>query len=416
VTRTLTLTDLAGETGVDLPLLRRLAEIGVIRHGDDGTYTPGDVIRVEAVRSFVDAGVTVDKIAEALEHGLFTFEYLDRFHPEPSPHSPRTLGELAASLNLDNALLSTIYLAMGLPEPGPNYRPSIEEEQLLQRFTELWGRGGEDALVRAARLIGEPARFLSEGWTRLYVEKIAPNHTVGPMDERIGTIVQTTQEATLLAPLMFQWLLQTHLRRSIDRANIEGLEGSMKEHGLSLPLPETLPAIAFIDISGYTTMTVRQGDTEAVRASEVIRERAQRVARAHQGSLVKLLGDGAMVYFQDARLAVAAICDLVGILGEEGLPAHAGIHAGSMMEHDGDYYGSTVNLASRIADQAGSGEVLVSGQVVGTTRNGDFDFESLNPVQLKGIDRPLELYRVVAKPAGHHPRRDGPIQEGQTPE
>ena len=403
MTRTLTLTDLAEETGVDLPLLRRLAEIGVIRHGDDGTYTSGDVIRVEAVRSFVDAGVTVDKIAEALEHGLFTFEYLDRFHPEPSPRSPRTLGEFAASLNLDNALLSTIYLAMGLPEPSPNYRPSVEEEELLQRFIELWGRGGQDALVRAARLIGEPARLLSEGWTRLYVEKIAPNHTVGPMDERIGKIVETTQEATRLAPVMFQWLLQTHLRRSIDRANIEGLEESMNEHGLSLPLPDTLPAIAFIDISGYTTLTVRQGDTEAVRASEIIRERAQRVARAHQGSLVKLLGDGAMVYFQDARLSVAAICDLVGTLGEEGLPAHAGIHAGSMMEHDGDYYGNTVNLASRIAGQAEAGEVLVSAPVLRNTPGPRFDFEALEPAQLKGIDRPVELYRVVARAGAHHP-------------
>ncbi len=403
MTRTLSLADLAEETGVDITLLRRLEEIGVIRPGGDETYSPGDVIRVDAVRAFVDAGVTLDKIAEALEHGLFTFEYLDRFHPEPSPRSMRTLGEFAASLDLANGLLSGIYLAMGLPEPGPDYRPSLEEEEILQRFIELWERGGDDALVRAARLIGEPARLLSEGWTRLYVEKIVPDHTVGPMDERIGTIVETTQEATVLAPLMFQWLLQNHLRRSIDRANIEGLEGSMNQHGLSLPLPDTLPAIAFVDISGYTTMTERQGDTEAVRASEIIREHAQRVARAHQGSLVKLLGDGAMVHFQDARQAVAAIWDLVGILGEDGLPAHAGIHAGSMMEHDGDFYGSTVNLASRITGQAGAGEVLVSAPVVGPTPSQGFDFEALEPVQLKGIDRPVELYRVVARSGGHHP-------------
>lgn len=401
--RSLTLTDLAEESGVDLTLVRRLAEIGVIRAGESGAYTPGDVIRVDAVRSFLNAGVTLEKIAEALEHGLFTFEYLDRFHPEPFPRSTRTLWELAASIDLPEDQLSAIYLAMGLPEPGPDYRPSVEEEDLVQRFTELWGRGGDEALVRAARLIGEPARLLSEGWTRLYVEKIAPNHTVGPMDERIRTIVETTQEATVLAPLMFQWLLQTHLRRSIDRANIEGLEGSMNEHGLSLPLPDTLPAIAFIDISGYTTLTERRGDPEAVRTSEIIRQHAQRVARAHRGSLVKLLGDGVMVHFQDASFAVAATWDLVGILGEEGLPAHAGIHAGSMMEHDGDFYGSTVNLASRIADQAAAGEVLVSAQVTGIAPNQGFDFEALDPMHLKGIDRPVELYRVVARSDGHHP-------------
>lgn len=401
MTRILSLADLAEETGVDITLLRRLEEIGVIRPGGDGAYSPGDLIRIDAVGSFIDAGVTLEKIAEAMEHGLFTFEYLDRFHPEPSPRSQHSLGELAASLGVDDQLLSSVYLAMGLPEPGPDYRPSIEEEEILQRFTELWGRGGDDALVRAARLIGEPARFLSEGWTRLYVEKIVPDHTVGPMDERIGAIVETTREAAVLAPLMFQWLLQTHLRRAIDRANIEGLEQSMNEHGLALPLPDTLPAVVFVDISGYTTMTERRGDTEAVRASAIIRERTQRVARAHQGSLIKLLGDGAMIHFQDVRRAVAATFELMQTLGEEGLPAHAGIHAGSMMEYDGDYYGSTVNLASRLAGQAGAGELVVSAAVMENTPAIGFDFELLEPVQLKGIDRPVEIYRVVTRSGPH---------------
>ena len=401
MTRSLSLADLAKETGVDLPLLRRLEEIGVIRPGGDGAYSPGDLIRIDAVGSFIDAGVTLEKIAEAMEHGLFTFEYLDRFHPEPSPRSEQTLGEMAASLDADAELLPSVYLAMGLPEPGPDYRPSIEEEEIVRRFTELWGRGGDETLVRAARLVGEPARLLSEGWTRLYVERIVPDHTVGPMDERIEMIVETTQEATALAPLMFQWLLQTHLRRAIDRANIEGLEQAMNEHGLTLPLPETLPAVAFVDISGYTTMTERRGDNEAVRASEVIRQRTQRVVRAHEGSLVKLLGDGAMVHFQDVGGAVAATFELIQTLGEEGLPAHAGIHAGSMMEHDGDYYGNTVNLASRLAGQAGAGEIVVSAAVMENTPAHGFDFELVEQVQLKGIDRPVEIYRVVTRSGPH---------------
>lgn len=265
----------------------------------------------------------------------------------------------------------------------------------LRRILELWGRGGNDALTRAARLVGEPARLLSEGWTRLYVEKIAPEHTVGPVNARIGMIVETTEKAAKLAPEMFQWLMQTYLRRAIDRANIEGLEETMTEHGLTLPLPDTLPAVAFVDISGYTTMTEHQGDHEAVQASETSRERAQRVSQRHNGSLIKLLGDGAMLHFNDVSNAVRAVYELVKMLQRDDLPAHAGIHAGSMMEHDGDYYGSTVNLASRIAGQAGAGEILTSAAVAERSDASQFAFEALPPAKLKGVDGTMDIYRVV---------------------
>lgn len=396
MTRRLSLTELADETGTEVDLLQRLADLGVIKPEPDGSFHPGDVIRVDAVTSFLDAGVPVGKIGEAIEHDLFTFEYLDRFHPEPSPRSPKAVDELADSVGLDVDLLNSIYLAMGLPEVPAGYRPTLEEEDILGRFVELWARGGDDALIRAARLVGEPARILSEGWTRLYVEKIAPEHTVGPVDDRIGLIVETTEKATRLAPEMFLWLLQTHLRRAIDRANIEGLEETMTQHGLTLPLPDNLPAVAFVDISGYTTMTEHRGDPAAVRAAETIRELAQRVSQRYNGSLIKLLGDGAMLHFNDVGNAVGAVYELVELLRERHLPAHAGIHAGPMMEHDGDYYGSTVNLASRIAGQAAAGEVLISAAVAERSGAAKFAFEALPPAQLKGIDQPIDIYRVLA--------------------
>ncbi|HEX6299246.1 MAG TPA: adenylate/guanylate cyclase domain-containing protein [Acidimicrobiia bacterium] len=392
--RTLTLAALAKETNSEAGLLERLAAVGVIAPDVEGMYTSGDIIRVEAVKSFLDAGVTIEKIEEAIEHGLFTFEYLDRFHPEPSPPSDRDLRQFADSFGLDLSLLKSIYLAMGLAEPSDDDILTTEEEEILTRFVDVWERGGEAALVRAARLVGEPARLLSEGWTRLYVEKIAPEHTVGPLDDRIRTIVDTTEKAALLAPAMFQWLLQTHLRRAIDQANVEGLEETMREHGLSLPLPDILPAVAFVDISGYTRMTELEGDTHAVRSSDVVRERSQRAGQRHGGRLVKLLGDGSMLYFDQATNAVGAVVELVEALFRDGLPAHAGIHAGSLIEHDGDYYGSTVNLAARIADQAVAGEVLVSAAVVHESDSSGLVFEPRQQVRLKGIDEPVELYGV----------------------
>ncbi|HEX6220806.1 MAG TPA: hypothetical protein VF115_06910, partial [Acidimicrobiia bacterium] len=75
MTRRLSLRELADETGADVSLLQRLADLGVIRPGPGGSFHPGDVIRVDAVTSFLDAGVSLEKIGEAIEHDLFTFEY-----------------------------------------------------------------------------------------------------------------------------------------------------------------------------------------------------------------------------------------------------------------------------------------------------------------------------------------------------
>lgn len=394
VARLLELDDLADETSTEPGLLECLREIGVITPGADGMYRAGDVIRVDAARSFLDSGLSVEKIGEAIEHGLFTFEYIDRFHPEPSPLSDNTLADLADQLGLEVEVLKSVYLALGLTEPPEDGRPTVEAEEILQRFVSVWGPGGEDGLVRAARLVGEPAQQLSEGWARLYVEKISQpldKQALTP-EERIQEIVATTEQAALLAPMMFNWLMQTHLRHAIDRANLEGIEETMAEIGLSAPIPKRPPAIAFVDISGYTQMTQVHGDTHAVRTSDLMRSHSQRAASRHGGRLVKLLGDGAMLYFEDVPAGVSAVVELVRALAGDGLEAHAGIHAGPVIEHDADFYGSTVNLTSRIAGLAGPGEIVVSGAVVDQVE--ELDAESLGSANLKGVDKPVLTYRL----------------------
>ena len=111
---------------------------------------------------------------------------------------------------------------------------------------------------------------------------------------------------------------------------------------------------------------------------------------------MKLLGDGAMLRLNDARVGVEAALDLVGTMSGEGaLSSHAGVHAGPVIERDLDVFGQTVNLASRIADAAGPGEVLASEAVAETAGDGGFAFERIREVALKGIPEPVALFRVT---------------------
>jgi adenylate cyclase len=78
---------------------------------------------------------------------------------------------------------------------------------------------------------------------------------------------------------------------------------------------------------------------------------------------------------------------------EAGLPpAHVGLHAGPVIFQEGDYYGQTVNVAARIAAFAGSGQVLVSQEVVDASAGAAIDFSAVGPVELKGLAQPIPLY------------------------
>jgi adenylate cyclase len=109
---------------------------------------------------------------------------------------------------------------------------------------------------------------------------------------------------------------------------------------------------------------------------------------------VKLLGDGVLLVFESPCTAVRAVVELIGTMAEAGLPpAHAGIHAGPVVERDGDVYGTTVNVASRITAHAQPGVLLVSDPVVRECPDFAALVEPLGEVSLRGLDEPIWLGR-----------------------
>jgi adenylate cyclase len=80
-------------------------------------------------------------------------------------------------------------------------------------------------------------------------------------------------------------------------------------------------------------------------------------------------------------------------VAEAGLPpAHVGLHAGPVIFQEGDYYGQTVNVASRIAEYARPGEVLVSQDVVDASGAAEVAFREIGPVELKGVSGAMRLH------------------------
>ena len=159
-------------------------------------------------------------------------------------------------------------------------------------------------------------------------------------------------------------------------------------------------AIAFTDIVGFTEFTAERGDADALAVldlqDEIVRDTLPPGAR-----VVKELGDGLMLWFPDAVTALGTCLDLHERLEEAAsdtapLWVRMGMHWGCPTARGDDLIGNDVNLAARIVDMAGPGELLVSEHVraqVADWRD-DLRFEELGPVVMKGIPEPVGLFRA----------------------
>ena len=259
----------------------------------------------------------------------------------------------------------------------------------------------EDASIRAARLLAQGARAAMLGWADLVDEQIAEpvrrRLFRGELEEFPDDVRVSFMRVTNLVPETFTWLSFRYLEHRSVNGIVEGFERFLASRGLAPPpTPHGPPAIVFVDLSGFTSLTREAGDESAVVAASSLQRHADATATRHGGRLVKLLGDGAMLRLTDATVGVEAALDLVGTMSGEGaFSSHAGVHAGPVVERDLDVFGQTVNLASRIADAAGPGEVLASEAVAETAGGGAFGFERIHEVDLKGLTERVPLFRVT---------------------
>jgi adenylate cyclase len=196
---------------------------------------------------------------------------------------------------------------------------------------------------------------------------------------------------TLLA-----WLRERHQEDEVFGRIVAYTERSLEKAGRLPARPSDPPAIAFVDLSGFTERTATAGDELAAQEATALQGLAQMTSAAHSGRVVKLLGDGVMLRFGSAEDAVAAVRDLMTALPKHGLPdAHAGIATGRVVVRDGDVYGHTVNLASRIAAHSAPGELLVPWEVAESLRD-PTAWEDAGDVRLKGLAEPVHLARYAA--------------------
>jgi class 3 adenylate cyclase len=155
--------------------------------------------------------------------------------------------------------------------------------------------------------------------------------------------------------------------------------------------------LLFTDLVGHTEMMSRLGDA---KGRDVLREHeriTREVLKANGGTEVKTMGDGFMASFGSVTKAVECAIALQRAFAEregEPLSVRVGLNAGEPIEEDGDLFGATVILASRIAAKAEGGEILVADTVRGLCSGKGFLFVDRGEFVAKGIEEPVRVYEV----------------------
>jgi len=396
--------DLSAATGEPIERLSAFADAGLLVRRDDGRFDPDALNRVRLIRFAREHGVDEDRLAAAVATQgdlLGTFEGLSSAEP-----TPYTLAQAAAQVGMATDLTAELMELLGWDADAA---ATSEDVQALERLVQAVATGLErEPLLQLVRVYADLLDRLADAEVRIFHDYVhepfrargLSGHELLRASEALGKPLLELVEPTLL---------YFH-RRAWERVNGEDLlRHLLEETAPPASAPgESTATVLFIDLAGFTPLTVAMGDTAA---AEVLRRFAAMVrasAARTGGRIVKQIGDAFMLTFVQPGAAIGFGLAIARQAGQESqFPAvHIGAHTGTVLFREGDYVGGAVNLAARVTSASAPGQFLITT----TTRRAlepipDVEFTDLPPRALKGIADPVGL--VDVRPAS----RGGSAQE-----
>ena len=299
-----------------------------------------------------------------------------------------TLVEAAAEAGLEpdeaRRVWHTVGVAVG-DDDEPAFAPA--EVQVLAFYAAGSELFGPTAVLQVLRVIGSSFVRIAEAEVAVlrlafevpYIEAGGSDLDITEGYERISAMLLPEIEGVFAA------LNRLHLARASRRGWVVD-----ESSGATL----ATVAVGFADLAGFTALAGRVSATELAAVVDAFDEHVSDLVLTHGGQVVKLIGDEVMFVADDPanglRIAQALAA---GLPGAEDLPSvRVGVAAGEVLNRDGDYYGSEVNLAARLVALAEPGEVLLS-EAAAEVAEPDA-VEALGPVEVKGFPEPVTAFRL----------------------
>ena len=394
-TAPLSLEELASRTAEPANKLEAWRSRGLIGREGEDVFTVADIGRVRLIHQLLHYGHSLDDIRSALHNPDSVRQfYLDEMTSHLS--TPRfTLAESAELAGLDLDQAKTFVEATGVADGGG----MLEQEDIdfLRSLKVALDAGyPPDALIQILRVYADLMRRAAEVGhltSHLYLHQPAAKAAAaGDAQERLD------QTFSRVEPLVEPALMYFFRKGSIQAAWDDMLMHLEEESGLADP-PEVpgqvRQAIMFVDLASFTPLAEAMGD---LKAAEIVARFAEMVRIANvrcHGRVVKQIGDGFMIVFPECYSAVSFALELEQrAVSEPQFPAiRVGLHYGPALYREGDYLGSNVNIASRLAECADRHQILVSAEVRDRARELEgVEWIRIGKRRLKGLAAEVELF------------------------
>jgi len=244
----------------------------------------------------------------------------------------------------------------------------------------------------------EPRDLRNFDVTEVLTRVEAPTLVVKSQDSMYTDMTQTRAllsgipgaELRMVPGTMAPWLA--------DRASVAETLVSFLTDDRYQPEPgpdQGMMTVVFTDLVSSTEVLESAGDVNARSTFKQIEVLATGLGRDHGGRVVKALGDGLLLTFTSTRRAISFALELQEAMSSQPVGMRIGMAAGEPIQEDGDVHGAVVAQASRIANLANAGEVIVSDSVRQLAIGKEFRFDPKGEVHLRGFEEAQRVWMAT---------------------
>jgi adenylate cyclase len=315
--------------------------------------------------------------------------------------------QVAEMVGVDPDRTQALWRSLGFPSVADDEVVFTEADVTAMRFVvglEEAGIADPATQVAMSRMLGQTFARLASSQGQLLINLLLDRPDVlASEDAIIDAFARLTPMMQHLQDYVWRRQLVAYFTRVASYASAD------------VTTPTMVPmAVGFADMSGFTTLTRRATEAELDQVLEAFESLTTEVVGAHNGRIVKTIGDE-VLFLADtpADCALLALELVERAERTEGLPPlRVGLAAGPVVTRLGDVYGSTVNIASRLTSLSRPGWILVDrGMAEALDADERFVLRSRRPESVRGFHH-LRQWRLRAAsdvaPAArrrNHPRR-----------
>jgi adenylate cyclase len=290
-----------------------------------------------------------------------------------------TAPQIAEAAGISEADARRFFRALGFPDAGNEVRYTEEDLRVLTTLIDTVTASDVDLAtsVRLVRAVGQSVARMSD-WQVAALARLAEERADSEAVQREVT-QRLAEEVADAMQLVLGHAWRRHLGAAINRleAGPDADESEQTQYG----------TVGFADIVNFSALSNELDSDRLGELVEIFEARCGDVVAAHDGRMVKTIGDSVLFMADRPEQAMDISCGLIDMIGQDKrLPdVRIGLATGLVITRLGDVFGPPVNLAARLTALARRNRVIVDDETAAGLPGPDFDIRRLTARPLRGF-------------------------------